>query len=144
MGREERNCYLNAEIAPVDVVAEEEVARVGGRPPHLEQLHQVVELAVHVAAHRDRRLHLDHRPLLPQQRAALADDAQRHRLLHAPLQHEVPLEHVDARLALAVEHLRARQQVRRRQWHVCKREQVGLEKCFWFCAGGRKYEKLEN
>ena len=24
------------------------------------------------------------------------------------------------------------------------RLQVGLEKCFWFCAGGRKYEKLEH
>ncbi len=42
---------LDAEVTPVHVVAEEQVLCGGRRSAHLEQLHQVVELPVDVAAH---------------------------------------------------------------------------------------------
>lgn len=42
--------YLYAKVAPIDVVAEEQVFGGGRRAAHLEQLHQIVELAVDVAA----------------------------------------------------------------------------------------------
>ena len=42
---------LDRVVPPVDVVAHEQVVRVRRLAAYLEQLHQVVELAVHVAAH---------------------------------------------------------------------------------------------
>ena len=47
----EREANLNREVAAIDVVAEEEVARARRRAADLEQLEQVEELAVHIAAH---------------------------------------------------------------------------------------------
>jgi len=58
---DEQSDGLDAEITPVDVVAHEEIVGVRVRPADLEQLHQVVELPVDVAAHRHRafdRLHV--------------------------------------------------------------------------------------
>lgn len=43
--------YLDTEITPVYIIAEEEILRRGGWPAHLEQLHQVIELSVNVTAH---------------------------------------------------------------------------------------------
>lgn len=34
--------HLDAEIPPIDVVAEEEVPRIGGAAADLEQLHEVI------------------------------------------------------------------------------------------------------
>ena len=45
------HAHLYTEVAPVHVVAQEEVAGVVGRSSHLEQLHQVKELPVDVPAH---------------------------------------------------------------------------------------------
>ncbi|KAI8035088.1 hypothetical protein M5D96_012181 [Drosophila gunungcola] len=52
---------LDAEVAPIDVVAQEQILGGRRRATDLEQLHQVVELAVYVAAHRHRRLDVNHR-----------------------------------------------------------------------------------
>jgi len=43
--------YLDAEVAPVHVVPQEQVAGAAGGPAHLEQLHEVKELSVHVSTH---------------------------------------------------------------------------------------------
>lgn len=43
--------YLNAEVSPVYIVPQEEVARVGRRTPDFKQLHQVKKLAVDVSTH---------------------------------------------------------------------------------------------
>mmetsp|Transcript_36448 Transcript_36448/g.35301 ORF Transcript_36448/g.35301 Transcript_36448/m.35301 type:complete len:236 (+) Transcript_36448:293-1000(+) len=48
---------LHAESAPIHVVPQEEVVRVGDLPSHPEQLHQVVELPMHVPHHRHWRWH---------------------------------------------------------------------------------------
>ena len=54
--RDEEGHRLDGEVAAVDVVAHEEVVGVRVRPADLEELHQVVELAVDVAADGDRAL----------------------------------------------------------------------------------------
>lgn len=46
-----RGAYLYAEVASVHVVAEEQIASGAGGTAHLEELHQVEELAVNIAAH---------------------------------------------------------------------------------------------
>ena len=43
--------HLDTEVAPVHIVPQEEVARVGRRASNFKQLHQVEELAVDVSAH---------------------------------------------------------------------------------------------
>lgn len=43
--------HLNAEVTSVDVVTEEEVTRVVGRPSHLEKLHEVKELPMDIATY---------------------------------------------------------------------------------------------
>lgn len=125
-----RLSYLYAKVAPIDVVAEEQVFGGGRRAAHLEQLHQIVELAVDVAANWwiktrnedgiqsdtndqqvkptcDRRLDVDHRFLAAQQRGALLDDAHGGRLLDAALENEVLFEDLREGFAIAaqVEHL---------------------------------------
>lgn len=65
---------LDAEVAAVDVVAEEEVAGLGGVAADLKQLHQVVVLAVDVAADGDGGVHLEQVGLGAQDLGALADD----------------------------------------------------------------------
>lgn len=46
-----RGAYLYAKVASVHVVAEEQIASGAGGTAHLEELHQVEELAVNIAAH---------------------------------------------------------------------------------------------
>lgn len=46
-----KNTHLDAEVPPVHVVPEEQVAGGAGGSAHLEKLHEVEELAVDVAAH---------------------------------------------------------------------------------------------
>lgn len=36
--------YLDAEVASIDVISQEEVPRIGGAPADFEQLHQVILL----------------------------------------------------------------------------------------------------
>ena len=57
--REQEADHLHRLLAAVDVVAEEEVVGVGRKAAVLEKAQQVVELAVDVAAHFDRRLELE-------------------------------------------------------------------------------------
>ena len=61
---EQQQDCLDTEVAPVNVVAHEQ--EVGVRQPscHLEQLHQVVKLAVNVPADGDRTGDLHHIALL--------------------------------------------------------------------------------
>lgn len=55
---------LDAVVPTVDVVPHEQVVGVRGAAPDPEQLHQIVELAVHVAAYCHRAFHLLHVRLL--------------------------------------------------------------------------------
>lgn len=50
---------FDREVTTVNIVAEEEVARLGRVATDLEQLHQVVVLAVNVTAHGDGSVHLE-------------------------------------------------------------------------------------
>ena len=50
---------LDAEVAAVDVIAEEEVPGLSRVAANLEQLHQIVVLAVDIAAHGDWCVHLE-------------------------------------------------------------------------------------
>ena len=43
--------HLDAEVAPVDVVPQEQVTGAAGGAAHLKQLHEVEELSVDVATH---------------------------------------------------------------------------------------------
>lgn len=47
----EASAYLDAEVASVHIVAQEQIAGGAGGSAHLEKLHQVKELAVDIAAH---------------------------------------------------------------------------------------------
>ena len=49
---------FDAVVAPVDIVAHEKVICVGRLPANSEKFHQVVELAVHVAANSYGAFHL--------------------------------------------------------------------------------------
>ena len=55
---DEEGDSLDAVVASVHIVAHEQIVGVGRLPPDPEQLHQVVELAVHVSAHCHRAFHL--------------------------------------------------------------------------------------
>ena len=55
---DEESDGLDAVVASVHIVAHEQVVGVGRLAPDPEQLHQVVELAVHVPAHCHRAFHL--------------------------------------------------------------------------------------
>ena len=119
--------YLYTEISSVHVVAEKEVFGGGGRPADLEELHEVVELPVDVAADRDRRLDLDHALLRAEQVGALVDDLERGRLVDAALEDEVLLQHVGPRLVRPrVEHVRHHQLLRGREGDACKQERKGI------------------
>lgn len=65
---------LDAEVSPVNVVAEEEVPRLGGVATDLEELHQIVVLAVDVAADGDGRVHLEEVGLRAEQLGTRLDD----------------------------------------------------------------------
>lgn len=65
---------FDAEIASVDVVAQEQIPGLGWVTAHLEQLHEIVVLAVHVAADGDGSIHLEEIRLLAQQVGARLDD----------------------------------------------------------------------
>lgn len=43
--------HLDAEVAPIHVVSQEQVAGVAGGAPHLKKLHQIEELPVNVPTH---------------------------------------------------------------------------------------------
>lgn len=100
--------YLNTKIASIDIITEEQIARVSRWTTHLEQLHEIVELSVHVTTHRDRCLNIDHRLLEPEELGTFVDDPERYRLLDSALQYEVFLEDIDAWLAPAIENFGAR------------------------------------
>ena len=57
---DEQSDCLDAVVAAIDVVAHEEVVGVRGLSANLEQLAQVVELAMNVTADRHRRAYLLH------------------------------------------------------------------------------------
>lgn len=64
--RDEQRDRLDRVVAAVDVVAHEQVVGVGAAAAYPEQLHQVVELAVHVTTNGHRAFHLLHVRLLRQ------------------------------------------------------------------------------
>ena len=61
---------------------------------YLEELHEVVELAMDVPTNRDRRLQFNHGLLAAQQGRPLVDDLEGGVLVHPPLQDEVLLQHL--------------------------------------------------
>jgi len=69
--RNQQRHGFDAVVAAVDVVSHEEVVSVGRLASDLEQLHQVVKLAVDISAHRDGTFHLLHVGLLRQNLTSL-------------------------------------------------------------------------
>jgi hypothetical protein len=65
---------LDAEVTPVDVVAEEEIPSLGRVAADLEELHQIEVLPVDIPAHRDRCVHLQEVRFCSQKLGALPDD----------------------------------------------------------------------
>lgn len=65
---------LDTEVSAVDVVAQEEIPRLCGVATNLKQLHQVVVLAVDIAAHGNWRVHLEKVWLCPQKLGALFEN----------------------------------------------------------------------
>lgn len=60
---------------------------------HLKELHEVVELAMDVPTHRDRRLQLDHGLLTAEQGGPLVDYLEGGVLINPPLENEVLFQH---------------------------------------------------
>ena len=60
MGENFTNLKYFLKILPINIVAHEQVVGVGSPAAHSEQLDQVVELSMHVAAHRHGALHFLH------------------------------------------------------------------------------------
>lgn len=56
---EEKEKRFEGVETAIDEVAHKKVVRVGGIPAHAEELHEVMELAVDVAAYRDWRVDRD-------------------------------------------------------------------------------------
>jgi hypothetical protein len=66
--------YFDAEITSIDVVTEEQIPRLGGITTHLEQLHQVKVLSVHITTDRNGGVHFEHIWFGGQNLCTLADD----------------------------------------------------------------------
>jgi hypothetical protein len=65
---------LYAEVPTVDVVSQKEVSSLGRVTAHFEELHQIVVLAVDVAAHGDGGVHLEEVGFSAQDLGALSED----------------------------------------------------------------------
>jgi hypothetical protein len=68
------NPYLDAEVATIYVVAQEEVARLCRVAADFEQLHEIVVLAVDITTDGDGRIHLQQIRFCLQDLGALLDD----------------------------------------------------------------------
>jgi hypothetical protein len=93
---------LDTEISTIDVVAEEEIPRLGRIASNLEQLHQIVVLAVDVTADSDGRIHLEEVGLRSQKLRTLSENPQRLLLGEPALAVEMLLEKVDIGLLLGI------------------------------------------
>lgn len=71
-----RNTHLDAKVAAIHVVAEEEVSGVSRITANLEKLHQVEILAVYVATNGDRCIHFQQIRLAFQDLGTFFDDEQ--------------------------------------------------------------------
>lgn len=65
---------FDAEITSVDVIAQEQIPGLGWVAAHLEQLHEIVVLAVHVTADGDGGIHLEEIRFLTQELGARLND----------------------------------------------------------------------
>ena len=65
---------FNTEVSSVNVVAKEKVSRLGRVTSNFEELHEIVVLAVNVAAYGDRRVHLKKVGLGSQELGPLLDN----------------------------------------------------------------------
>lgn len=65
---------FDTKVATVDVVAQEEVSRLGRVASDFEELHQIVVLSMHVTAHGDRGVHLEEVRLGAQEVSASPDN----------------------------------------------------------------------
>lgn len=69
--------HFDAEVASIDVIAEEEIASLGRVTANLEQLHEIKVLAMHIPANGDWRVHFEKIGLTFQDLGALFDDVKR-------------------------------------------------------------------
>lgn len=93
---------LDGEIATIDVIAKEEIPCLGRVTSNLEQLHQIVVLAVDITANGDGRIHLKEVGLCSQKFRTLLDNPYRLLLGESALAVEVLLEKVDVGLFLGI------------------------------------------
>jgi len=87
--------YLDTEITPIHIVAQEQVARFCRIAPDFEQLHEVVVLPVDVTTHGDGGVHLQQVWLRLEDFGALLEDPQCLLLGQAALAVKVLLEELD-------------------------------------------------
>ena len=106
---------LDTEIASVHIIAEKQISRLIRWPAHFEQLDQVVELAVNVAADGDGGRHFEHVLLLGKDGRCFADDAHGDLFGDPSFTQEMTLEYIRSRLAASIEDLRNPQVVGRRR-----------------------------
>src|SRR4051794_13494392 len=69
--------YLNAEIASVDIITEEEISRLGRIAADLEELHKIIVLSMDVATNSDGSIHLQQVRFGLQDLGAALEDPQR-------------------------------------------------------------------
>lgn len=65
---------LDGEVASVDVVSQEQISGIGWVTTDLEQLHQIIVLAVNISTDGDWRIHLEQVWLLSENLASLVDN----------------------------------------------------------------------
>jgi hypothetical protein len=92
--------YLNAKITTINVVSEEEVAGLGRITTDFEQLHQIVVLAMNVAADGDGGVHLEHVGFGAEDLGAFFYDPKRLLFRQTTLTLEMALEKVDIGLGV--------------------------------------------
>lgn len=71
-GREATN--LDTEIPSIDVITQEQIPRLDGVTPHLEELHQIIILPMDITTHGDGRIHFQQIRLRFQNLVASVDD----------------------------------------------------------------------
>ncbi|TKW51225.1 hypothetical protein CTA1_2028 [Colletotrichum tanaceti] len=132
---------LDAEVASVDIVAEEKVSRLGGVAPNFEELHQIVVLAVDVTADGDGRIHLEQVGLGAEQFCAGSKNPEGLLLGQAAFTIEVLLEKVDVGLGmgLVLKELFVRGREHGGGLYVCGgKHQVSSSKAVWRGASRRR------
>lgn len=73
----EHRIYLNTEVAPINIITQEQISRILRISADFEKLHQVIVLTVDVSAYSDRSIHFQQIWFGPQNLRGLRNDVKR-------------------------------------------------------------------